>query len=143
MTSWDYRNRAWNALSGKWGTLVLIALIELVITGVLAETAVGTLVVAGPFAVAFAMISLNVLRGNLVSVENFFDGFKNFLNTFLLGLLNSLFIALWSLLFVIPGIIKELSYSMSYYIMAENPHISQSDARWQSMQMMEVYRGIN
>ena len=140
MTAWDYRNRAWVALSGKWGILALITLIEVAITGVLSETAVGTLIVTGPFAVALAMISLNVLRGNWVSVENLFDGFKNFLNTFLLGLLNSLFIFLWSLLFIIPGIVKELSYSMSYYIMAENPCISQSEARFQSMLMMDGHK---
>lgn len=40
---------------------------------------------------------------------------------FLLHLLMSIFIALWSLLLVVPGIIKALGWSMAYYIKVEHP----------------------
>lgn len=38
--------------------------------------------------------------------------------------LTQLFIFLWSMLFIIPGIIKSISYSMTVYIKTENPNIS-------------------
>ena len=85
---------------------------------------------------AFAAIALKAIRGEYFELKNLFDGFYNFLNTFLLGLINGIFVALWSLLFIVPGVIKALSYSMSYYIMAENPEISAEDARRESIMMM-------
>ena len=46
------------------------------------------------------------------------------------------FIFLWSLLFVIPGIIKALAYSMHPYIIADNPTIDAMEALRQSEEMM-------
>lgn len=43
-------------------------------------------------------------------------------------LLIQLFTFLWSLLFIVPGIVKALSYSMAMYIKAENPNISAARA---------------
>ncbi len=46
------------------------------------------------------------------------------------------YILLWTLLLIIPGIIAGLSYSMVYFILAENPTISPMDAIRQSKEMM-------
>ena len=43
-------------------------------------------------------------------------------------LLRDIYILLWSLLFIIPGIIKGFSYFMVPYILAENPNISRERA---------------
>ena len=51
------------------------------------------------------------------------------------------FIYLWSLLFVIPGIIKSFSYFMVDYIMAENPRITSSRAFEISKKAMKGYKG--
>jgi hypothetical protein len=51
--------------------------------------------------------------------------------------LRDLFIVLWSLLFVVPGIIKAYSYRMVPYILAEDPEISGRDAITLSRQMMD------
>ena len=48
----------------------------------------------------------------------------------------SIFIILWALLFVIPGIIKSYSYSMAGYILEENPEVSAKEAMTVSMDMM-------
>ena len=79
---------------------------------------------------------LNVARRAASSVGNLFDGFVQFPRIFLLYLAEGLFIFLWSLLFVIPGIIKSYSYSMSNFIMAENPEMSAKEAMEVSMEMM-------
>lgn len=60
--------------------------------------------------------------GQAMNVAEMFDGFKDdFGGNFLLHLLMSIFIALWSLLLVVPGIIKALGWSMAYYIKVEHP----------------------
>ena len=141
MLARDFRKKAWEALNGKWGTFALTYFVYMLISGVCgAIPSIGTvaaLVIAGPFSVSIAMIALKVLNNEEFQVANLFDGFNNFINAFLLGLLNGVFTFLWSLLFVIPGIVKALSYSMSYFILAENPNMSQAEARRESMRIMQ------
>lgn len=55
-------------------------------------------------------------------------------------LLMSLYIWLWSLLFVVPGVIKSYSYSQTMFIKAENPNISASRAIELSKIMMEGHK---
>ena len=138
----DYRQAAWNALKGKWGTMVVMFLIYGAITaacGIIPTVgSIAAIIIGGPLAIGFYGATLKVIRGEQPEVVDLFDGFKNnFTNALLLTFLNGLFIVLWSLLLVIPGIIKALSYSMSYFILAENPGMSQADARRASMVMME------
>lgn len=138
----DFRMRAWAALNGKWGTVALITFVYILIMGVcslLARYYVGTIasfVTAGPFALSFAIIALNVVRGKQVEFKMLFSGFNNFGKAFLLNLLNGIFVFLWSLLLIIPGIIKAYSYAMSIYILADNPGISANEARKKSIEMM-------
>lgn len=51
--------------------------------------------------------------------------------------LRSLFVALWSLLFIIPGIIKSYEYRMIPYILAENPGITRKEAFAHSKMLMK------
>lgn len=139
----DFRNIAWQKKTGKWGLLALITLIDLVFfsaCGALTLCGVGGvahIVIRGPLLFGCSIVCLNVVRGREVKLEQMFDGFKNFANTFLLGLLNLVFFLLWSLLLVIPGIIKLLSYSMSYFILIDNPEMKPNDARKASMALMK------
>ena len=48
---------------------------------------------------------------------------------------------MWSLLFVIPGIVKALAYSQTFFIVAENPHISVRKAMRLSIAMTKGYKG--
>ena len=50
-----------------------------------------------------------------------FNSKDNYLNTVKVMLLRDIFVWLWSLLFIIPGVIKDLSYFMVPYIISENP----------------------
>ena len=54
--------------------------------------------------------------------------------------LRDLFTCLWSLLFVIPGIIKHYSYRMVPYILADDPTIGGKDAITLSRQMMNGHK---
>lgn len=54
---------------------------------------------------------------------------------------SALYIALWSLLFIIPGIYKALTYSLAPYIVAENPEITGKEALKKSEEMMKGHIG--
>ena len=69
-------------------------------------------------------------------VKDLFDGFNNLWPFLKVSLLSMLFVFLWSLLFVIPGIIKAASYSQAHYILAENPNMPAMEALRQSERMM-------
>lgn len=57
-------------------------------------------------------------------------------NIILTMFLRDLFTALWSLLFIVPGIIKSYEYRMIPYILAENPGMNYKEAFQISKQMM-------
>ena len=138
MTAKDYRQQAWQRLSGNWGTMVLAYLIFGVISGVLAYTYVGPVLLGGVLSIGVASVSLSLMRTGTTSLEYLFDGFKyKFGNAVLASLLYNIFIALWSMLFLIPGLVKTYSYAMTYYIMRDNPDMSANDAITASRKMMD------
>ncbi len=59
---------------------------------------------------------------------------------FALRLLTSLFTALWTLLFVIPGIVKAYSYAMAPYIMAEHPEWGALECITKSRELMHGHK---
>ncbi len=68
-------------------------------------------------------------------------GFKMcWTESILLNFWSGLYIILWSLLLIVPGIIKAYSYSMANYIMAENPEIKALDAMKKSEAMMDGHK---
>lgn len=71
---------------------------------------------------------LDLAKGKPLTVNNYSYGFKYMETAFRIGGAFSLFSFLWSLLLVIPGIIKSVSYSMAFFIGIEYPDISGRDA---------------
>lgn len=65
------------------------------------------------------------------------NGFKNqYIKNVGTLFLRDLFVFLWSLLFIIPGIIKSYEYRMMPYLIAENPNMTYKEAFAKSKQMM-------
>ena len=94
------------------------------------------LLIGGAVSFGLCAFFLKFVRTRNEQIEDFFSGFKFYGNTFVLNLLKGIFISLWTLLFVIPGIIAAISYSMSFYIMVDNPDIDPMEAIRQSKEMM-------
>ena len=140
MKARDFRAKAWAACKGNWGVAILSIIIVGIISGICGVIpAVGSLialVITGPLTLGLATVFSKLIRGEKAEIANVFDGFKNFVDSFLLYILNGLFTALWSLLFVIPGIVMSYAYSMSFYILKDNPELSANEARKQSIEMM-------
>ena len=71
----------------------------------------------------------------LTNIVYVFDShYKNIVKT---AFLTDLFIWLWSLLFIVPGIIKAYSYRLVPYIMSENPEMNFRDAQAESARLMK------
>lgn len=78
-------------------------------------------------------------RTEMTRVGDIFDGFRSghYGNIVLTMFLRDLYVTLWTFLFIIPGIIKELEYMMVPYILAENPGMEQREAFVISRRMMD------
>lgn len=116
-------------IKGKIGILFVITLVIAVISGIasfvlglipVVGSLAASIIVTPAFALSVVRIYLNVVKGNTPELNDAFTGFDDFWAAFKVTFLVGLFTFLWSLLFVIPGIIKGISYSMSMYVLAEN-----------------------
>lgn len=83
---------------------------------------------------------LKMQRNQDVEFEELFSGFNNFVTSMVTYLLIFIYTFLWSLLFIIPGIIKALSYSMSLFILADNPNMKANEAITKSKEMMNGHK---
>ena len=134
----EFRALARAQLKPRLWWVVLVVFIVAALPSASAVAAVG-FVLAGPLLVGQSYYLLDIIENDAKGdrIEWLFEGFKkSFLNSFLAWLLSSIFVFLWSLLFIIPGIIKALAYSMAPYIISEEPDIDALAAIQKSMDMM-------
>lgn len=124
----------------KMALISFFCLVFAVGAGVLSIFGVGAILeflVIPCFAMSMVIFSLNVARKRPVAVADFGKGFAYFAPCVLLNFLNGLFISLWSLLLIVPGIVRSYAYALSFYVLADNPNFSQSEAREESIRLME------
>ncbi|RUA23614.1 MAG: hypothetical protein DSY76_09255 [Bacteroidetes bacterium] len=143
----ELRNSAKNILSGNWGEAILVTFVYMLIIGALSSmqnkngfVSVLTLVIEGPLLLGVTIFFLKLSREQDARFEDLFEGFKMFTKAVGTYLLMLLYILLWSLLLIIPGIIAAMSYSMSFFILADNPDIRVQDALKLSKEMMNGYK---
>lgn len=136
--------QAREALAGKWGIAVgAFAIYLLIIISIQAVSrqapviGLASLVIGGPFATGIAIFSLSLSRRQPAQVNQIFEGFRNFGTSAGAYLLVALFVLLWMLLLIIPGIIAALAYSQTFFIIAENPSVGAMEAIDRSKKMME------
>ncbi len=133
------RQRALDAIRGNWTTAVVGFLIYGVLTGAGSGAGI-VIIIGGPLMLGMTYFSLAFVRREELDYGLLFKGFNNFGNSLLAYLFIIFFTFLWLLLFIIPGIIKGISYSMTFFIMADNPDIKPMEAIDRSMEMMNGYK---
>lgn len=134
--AYSIRAIAREALAGKWmqaitATIVYMAAISL--PGLILDlffggedynsslSSVYAILVSGSFTLGYTGYCLNLFRNKEISTGQVFSGFERFLKALGLYIVTAVFVVLWSLLFIVPGIIAALRYSQAYIIMVENP----------------------
>ena len=129
-----------NIFASKWLYVLLAGLIVSAIVSVSGFIPVAPLLLCGPLAVGMSAICLRQVRDNSqpVNIGECFYGFTGdrLSRSLVTGLLVSVFTALWSLLFVIPGIVKSYSYSMAFFISLDRPELSSTQCIDESRRMM-------
>lgn len=146
----EIRRFAKGELSGRWTQPVLCTLVYVIVVGAASGLlslipGIGSLLsllITCPLAFGFALTFLNFMRGEgreemVGQPFNVFKEYGRYLGT---SLLMNIFIMLWTLLLIIPGIIMSYAYSMTAYIMKDNPEMGAMECIKKSKAMMSGYK---
>ena len=119
------KTAAKSQIKGNIGKLFLCSLVAGLVVVV---SSIVSWLIAPAIAIGMTMIYLAVIAGNKPDVGDVFNGFSLFGKAWWLAFITGFFTMLWSCLFLIPGLIKRISYSMAPYILAENPTMTAREA---------------
>lgn len=132
----NIRALAREALAGKWAQAMLATVVymaAIMIPGLILDlffggedynsplSSVYSMLVSGAFTLGYTSYCINLFRNKEISPGQVFSGFEHFLKALGLNIMTSIFVILWSLLLIVPGIIAALRYSQAYIIMVEHP----------------------
>lgn len=150
------KQKAKDSLQGKYGDAIIVTLLTGVLGGIAGIfTGIGEeinsipLQAIGEFAsfiitclISFGSLSfyLKLSRDEEVTFNELFSKTNMFIPYLLISLLTGIFTVLWSILFIIPGIIAAISYSQVFLIALDNPEIDPMDAIRESKKLMEGHK---
>jgi len=123
------------ALRGEWIGAVLVMILNYLVSDLpylivssltesefmITAAALYSYIVAGPLSLGLAFYFIKVFRMEEHPKKLLFHGFKHFRNAMGVYVFMLAKIFLWSLLFIIPGIIASFRYSLSFFILADDP----------------------
>lgn len=134
----ELRAEARVALTDKWVMGAVTTLVFGAVSGAASYIpVVGTILVALPMMYGYSIVLLSVMRGGEMNIGGLFDGFNDFGRIVGTKLLQVIYTFLWTLLLVIPGIIKNYSYAMTDFILKDQPELANNAAIEKSMAMMD------
>ncbi|ACK97951.1 DUF975 domain-containing protein [Bacillus thuringiensis] len=159
----DLKGEALDSLEGKWGLAVGATLLISVImitfnfivdfsfTQILGwEDMKNSMIVdiittfmVGPLTLGGYYLALHIIGEKDARIGHIFRWFtagSKFIKSFLLYIVVNIYIFLWFLLFIIPGIIKSFSYAMTYFIINDHPEYSINQAITESRRMMDGHK---
>ncbi|CAM3177881.1 DUF975 domain-containing protein [Paenibacillus lupini] len=140
----ELRARARDSLRGNWGKAIggfVLSLLLAAVVGMLNYLLpiVGNLIgilVSGSISLGMISFFLGIARKENPPVSEVFSGFSLIIKAFCLYFMIGLFTFLWTLLFIIPGIIAAFRYSQAYFLLRDNPDIGVMEAITESKRLM-------
>lgn len=149
----ELKQKAKDSLKGKYGEAIKIfALYYLInfavsfilsLIGISEESIIPTLitfVISALLSFGLLNFFLKLSRNEEVTYKELFNKTDLFIPYIAISLLTGLFVFLWSLLFIIPGIIASFNYTLVYYIKLDNPDLSTMDVLRKSKELMKGHR---
>ncbi len=118
----DFGNLFLLIFAGFFGTAMIFTLIKFII--------------GGAVSLGYCRFNKNLIDRANPRFMDLFSRFDIFGRAFLMQLLIGIYTFLWTLLFIIPGIIAAFSYAMTPYILEENPYMPVNEAIGRSKEMM-------
>ncbi|WP_161497136.1 DUF975 family protein [Pradoshia eiseniae] len=144
MKTSTYKTAAKSALNGKWGIAIGVFFLYFIISSILGVPEnewifyVLMFLISGPLYIGYQWFHLELIRYNNPGVSTLFSGFtQNYLRNVAAYFMVNIFTILWLLLLIVPGIIKALAYSMTYFILRDRPEVSIFQAITESRRMMD------
>ncbi len=139
------RKEARVTLRGSWGKVALLTLVYFFLWSLLKAadhiTGLASLVVGPAFMYGYTKIMLHTSRKEPWNMEMLFSGLSDRFGTYLLAYLVMLIrTILWSLLFIIPGIIAAIRYSQTFLILVDDKNIDAMEAIERSKEMMRGHK---
>jgi len=149
-SSYNIRKAARQSLAGNWKNAIITSLLFAAVTilpamfavlifGEHFGKAVGNLyalLVGGPFCFGISYFFLKLFRKQETKHSDVFYGFDFFIKALLLYLVTTIFIILWTLLFIIPGIVAAYRYRLAFLVLIDNPNLSTMEAINESKRLM-------
>lgn len=159
-SSVTYKRAAKESLCGQWGTSAVFTLVFFVIVYAVAFVAslvggtsdsempmamnpvvlAAQILIVLPLTYAYMVAFLGASRGEQVRTGMLAAGFNDYLRVVGTLLLRNVYVWLWTLLLVVPGIVKYYSYAMTEYVLADYPELSYNAAIERSMAMMKGHK---
>ncbi len=103
---------------------------------------IGFFIVGSAIELGYDLFYISLYRSKTApKIETLFSRFGIFGNALLLRFLMALKIFLWSLLFIVPGIVAAYRYAMAPFLLAEHPELTAGEAIEQSKQLMLGNKG--
>ena len=166
MRAKELRAQAREALRGKWGVAVAVGLVATLLNGGIGVSNSGSagaegyldfvnhdfwiiamtiavasvllsLVIGGAVQMGWAHFNTKLIKRQEVRFSDLFSQFHRLWTCICMNVVMGFFIVLWSLLFIIPGIIAAYRYAMVPYLMAEFPDLRVMDAMRESKRLMQ------
>ena len=133
----DIKQNARKQLSANYWSVMYFTFIPSIIIGIAGVTFIGS-VIAAPLLIGSAYGLWQIYNHRPASTNDLAVGYQqpHLVRNFIQLLLVTVFIVLWSLLLIVPGIIKAYSYAMVPYLLAD-PNVDVEDAITRSRQMMD------
>ena len=149
----DYKDMALQSLEGNWAKAAIASLITFGImeicgsspsfflepvSGVIGQGLITILLF--PLAWGYYVFFLRLIRQENTDYARLFDGFNQYVRILLAEMLKGIYVLLWSLLLIVPGIIKNYSYAMMEFLLKDHPEMSGEEAIRESMRMMDGHK---
>ena len=137
------RHSAREILKGRWIYPVLCTLLYAALTAAASFIPFAGLLFVCPFAFGYSLTFLHIVRGEVEDediVTKPFAVFQHYGRYLCVSLLVMVFTLLWSLLLVVPGIVKAYAYALTPYVAHDNPGMSPMECLRQSQKMMHGYK---
>ncbi len=142
------------SLKGRWGFVILMFVLFMILQSIPGQfvsdanedftsgdgIAFILSIIVLPLTIGWTWITMSIARSEETKVADLFEPYKMFWKAIGLSLVRSIFLALWFILFIIPGIIKSFSYMLTFYILRDEPSIGILDAITRSRQMMDGHK---
>ncbi|MFJ8261042.1 DUF975 family protein [Rummeliibacillus sp. NPDC094406] len=160
----EIKRQSLESLKGNWGLGVLLSfimflfcytlpsIVEIIISGGFNQYEKPTglrfisiiiSILQIPFSIGVYWFYLSLVRKNNPQISNVFSIYKDGKTSLKLigtSILQGIFVFLWSLLLIIPGIIKSLAYSQTFYLLRDHPEYTILEAITESRRRMDGFK---